>query len=39
MVVERYSHVMHMVSHVRGRLDAGQGRGFDVLRAASRPAR
>ena len=26
MVVERYSHVMHLVSHVRGQLAAGQGR-------------
>jgi anthranilate synthase component I len=32
MVVERYSHVMHMVSDVRGRLQAGQN-AFDLLRA------
>ncbi len=31
--VERYSHVMHMVSHVKGRLAAGLG-WHDVLRAA-----
>jgi anthranilate synthase component 1 len=33
MVVERYSHVMHLVSHVHGRLAAGLG-WHDVLRAA-----
>ncbi len=32
MTVERYSHVMHLVSNVRGRLAAG-GDAFDVLRA------
>jgi anthranilate synthase component 1 len=32
MSIERYSHVMHIVSNVRGRLDAGRG-AFDVLRA------
>jgi len=32
MVVERYSHVMHLVSHVSGRLSAGRG-PLDVLRA------
>jgi anthranilate synthase component 1 len=32
MVVERYSHVMHIVSNVTGRL-AGGKTGFDVLRA------
>jgi anthranilate synthase component I len=32
MVVERYSHVMHMVSDVRGRLQAGRN-AFDLLRA------
>lgn len=33
MVVERYSHVMHIVSNVVGRLRAGRT-AFDVLRAA-----
>jgi anthranilate synthase component I len=33
MVVERYSHVMHLVSHVHGRLAPGLG-WHDVLRAA-----
>ncbi|MEM9301445.1 MAG: anthranilate synthase component I [Pseudomonadota bacterium] len=33
MVIERYSHVMHIVSEVRGQLDAGLG-AIDVLRAA-----
>jgi anthranilate synthase component 1 len=33
MVIERYSHVMHLVSHVRGELAAGKT-AFDVLRAA-----
>jgi anthranilate synthase component 1 len=33
MVVERYSHVMHMVSHVHGDLDEGLA-WHDVLRAA-----
>jgi anthranilate synthase component 1 len=33
MVVERYSHVMHLVSHVRGELAAGKN-AIDVLRAA-----
>ncbi len=32
MVIERYSHVMHIVSEVRGRLKAGVD-SFDVLRA------
>ncbi len=32
MVVERYSHVMHLVSHVEGRLRPGLS-NFDVLRA------
>jgi anthranilate synthase component 1 len=32
MVVERYSHVMHLVSHVRGRLADGRD-AFDVLEA------
>ena len=37
--MERYSHVMHLVSHVIGKLKAGCD-AFDVLRApASRPAR
>jgi anthranilate synthase component 1 len=31
--VERYSHVMHLVSHVEGRLKPGLG-ALDVLRAA-----
>jgi anthranilate synthase component 1 len=33
MVVEKYSHVMHIVSNVQGRLDAGRD-DLDVLRAA-----
>ncbi len=33
MVVERYSHVMHIVSNVRGRLNPGMD-AFDVFRAA-----
>jgi len=32
MDVERYSHVMHLVSHVQGRLRAGLSQ-FDALRA------
>ncbi len=32
MVIERYSHVMHLVSHVEGRLKAGMT-NLDVLRA------
>jgi anthranilate synthase component 1 len=32
MVVERYSHVMHLSSNVSGRLDAGKS-AFDALRA------
>jgi anthranilate synthase component 1 len=32
MVIERYSHVMHLVSHVRGTLEPGKN-AFDVLRA------
>lgn len=33
MVVERYSHVMHIVSNVRGQLEEGRD-AFDVFRAA-----
>jgi anthranilate synthase component 1 len=33
MTVERYSHVMHLVSHVRGTLAPGRN-AFDVLRAS-----
>ncbi len=33
MAVERYSHVMHIVSNIRGRLAPGKN-AFDVLRAA-----
>ncbi len=33
MLIERYSHVMHIVSNVRGRLKAGLD-AFDVFRAA-----
>ncbi|HET7854215.1 MAG TPA: anthranilate synthase component I [Candidatus Methylomirabilis sp.] len=33
MVIERYSHVMHIVSNVRGRVREGQD-AFDVLRAS-----
>ncbi len=33
MVVERYSHVMHIVSNITGRLSAGKS-AFDLLRAA-----
>jgi anthranilate synthase component 1 len=32
MTVEKYSHVMHIVSHVSGRLDKGKT-AFDVMRA------
>jgi anthranilate synthase component 1 len=32
MVIERYSHVMHIVSNVRGRLSGGKD-SFDVIRA------
>ncbi len=32
MVIERYSHVMHIVSNVRGRLSAGND-AYDVIRA------
>ncbi|MBA2742803.1 MAG: anthranilate synthase component I [Chthoniobacterales bacterium] len=32
MVVERYSHVMHIVSHITGRLRTGHS-AFDVMRA------
>ncbi|HEX9021273.1 MAG TPA: anthranilate synthase component I [Nitrospirota bacterium] len=32
MVIERYSHVMHIVSNVRGRLSAGRD-AYDVIRA------
>ena len=31
--VERYSHVMHLVSHVQGRLEADKD-GYDLIRAA-----
>ena len=37
MVVERYSHVMHIVSNVEGRIAPGLD-AIDVLRRASRPA-
>ena len=33
MVLERYSHVIHIVSHVKGRLASGKT-GLDVIRAA-----
>jgi anthranilate synthase component 1 len=32
LVVERYSHVMHIVSQIQGQLQAGQD-GFDLMRA------
>lgn len=32
MVVERYSHVMHIVSHVEGRMNAGMD-AYDLMRA------
>ena len=32
MVIERYSHVMHIVSHVEGRLQGGRS-AYDVMRA------
>jgi anthranilate synthase component 1 len=32
MVIERYSHVMHIVSNVRGRLEPGKD-AFDAIRA------
>jgi len=32
MVIEKYSHVMHIVSNVRGELDAGRD-SYDVMRA------
>jgi len=32
MVIERYSHVMHIVSHVKGRLEKGRD-AYDVVRA------
>jgi anthranilate synthase component 1 len=32
MVIERYSHVMHIVSHVKGKLRKGKN-AFDVIRA------
>jgi len=38
MVVERYSHVMHIVSHVRGRLRPGMN-CYDALRACFRELR
>jgi anthranilate synthase component 1 len=34
MNIERYSHVMHLVSEVRGRLDQRKYDIYDVLRAA-----
>jgi len=37
-VVERYSHVMHIVSNVEGLLNEGMS-SMDVLRATFRPAR
>ena len=33
MAVERYSHVMHLVSHIQAQLEAGKD-AFDVIRAA-----
>lgn len=33
MTVEKYSHVMHLVSHIEGRLTAGQDQ-FDLFKAA-----
>lgn len=33
MVIERYSHVMHIVSNVRGRIQEGRD-AFDVIRAS-----
>ena len=39
MVVERYSHVMHLVSHVRGRARARARTPSTCSRPASRPAR
>ena len=33
MVLEKYSHVIHIVSNVRGRLEEGKD-GFDLIRAA-----
>ena len=33
MVIERYSHVMHIVSNVRGRLQMDKDQ-FDLLRAS-----
>lgn len=33
MTIERYSHVMHIISNVEGKLDSGKD-SFDVLRAA-----
>ena len=38
MTIERYSHVMHLVSEVRGRLRPGARRGGRARRLASRPA-
>ena len=38
MVIERYSHVMHLVSNVAGKLLPGMS-SMDVLRAAFQPAR
>ena len=35
MIVERYSHVMHIVSNVIGKLKPGKS-AFDVLRARSK---
>jgi anthranilate synthase component 1 len=37
MEIERYSHVMHLVSHVTGKLKSGSD-ALDVLRPPSRPA-
>ena len=39
MVIERYSHVMHIVSNVEGRLQRGAGRARRAAREPSRPAR
>jgi anthranilate synthase component 1 len=38
MAVERYSHVMHLVSDIQAQLDDGRD-AFDVLRAAFRRER
>ena len=39
MVIERYSHVMHIVSNVEGRLAARARRDRSAARDVSRPAR